>query len=361
MQALVSEFLAPESFYLEPDCRQLNLIMEFFLEFCLFFLKSLTIVVAIIAVVMAIVSASRGAESSHGLNIEKLNEKYQSMADKLSQAVMSKTEWRDYEKAQKKQRKEESKQSGEERGKRVFVLDFQGDMRASHVDSLREEVSAVVSIAKPEDEVVVTLENAGGTVHEHGLGASQLQRIKDHGIPLVVIVDKVAASGGYLMASIADKIIAAPFAIIGSIGVLAQLPNFNRFLEQRGIDFEQVTAGKYKRTLTMFGKNTEADREKTREDLEEVHRLFKGAVMEHRPDLEIERVATGEYWYGTRAQELGLVDDLGSSDDYLMRSATQDHAQIYAVTYKGKESFLQKLQGAFSSFAASLGLGNSLQ
>ena len=339
----------------------LNLMMEFFLEFCLFFLKSLTIVVAIIAVVMAIVSASRGADSSHGLTIEKLNEKYQSMADKLSQAVMSKTEWNAYEKTQKKQRKEEAKQSDEERGKRIFVLNFVGDMRASHVDSLREEVSAVMSIATQADEVVVTLENSGGTVHEHGLGASQLQRIKDHGIPLVVIVDKVAASGGYLMASIADKIIAAPFAIIGSIGVLAQLPNFNRFLEQRGIDFEQVTAGKYKRTLTMFGKNTEADREKTREDLEEVHRLFKGAVTEHRPALEIERVATGEYWYGTRALELGLIDDLGSSDDYLMRLATQDHAQIYAVTYKGKESFLQKLQGAFGSIAASLGFGNSLR
>ena len=163
------------------------------------------------------------------------------------------------------------------------------------------------------------------------------------------------------MASLANKIIAAPFAIIGSIGVLAQLPNFNRFLEERGIDFEQVTAGKYKRTLTMFGKNTEADREKTREDLEEVHRLFKGAVTEHRPGLEIERVATGEYWYGTRALELGLIDELGSSDDYLMRSATEDHAQIFAVTYKGKETLLQKLQGAFATFAASLGFGANLR
>jgi serine protease SohB len=335
-------------------------MMEFVLEFCLFFLKSVTIVAAIIAVVVAIVSASRGSESAHGLSIEKLNEKYQSMADKLSQAVLSKAEWGDYQKAQKKQRKAESKQSGEERGKRVFVLNFVGDMRASHVDSLREEVSAVVSIATPDDEVVITLENAGGTVHEHGLGASQLQRIRDHGIPLVVIVDKVAASGGYLMASLANKIIAAPFAIVGSIGVLAQLPNFNRFLEERGIDFEQVTAGKYKRTLTMFGKNTEADREKTREDLEEVHRLFKGAVTEHRPGLEIERVATGEYWYGTRALELGLIDELGSSDDYLMHSATKDHAQIFAVTYKGKESFFQKLQGAFATFAGSLGFGGGL-
>jgi len=338
----------------------LNLMMEFLLDFCLFFLKALTIVVAIVAVILVIVSASRGTESAHGLTIEKLNEKYQKMADTLRQAAFSKTEWRDYEKAQKKQRKKDSKKSGDDRGKRVYVLHFLGDMRASHVDSLREEVSAVVAVGTQDDEVVVCLENAGGTVHEHGLGASQLQRIRDHGIPLVVIVDKVAASGGYLMASIADKIIAAPFAIIGSIGVLTQLPNFNRFLEQRGIDFEQVTAGKYKRTLTMFGKNTEEDREKTREELEEVHHLFKGAVKKHRPNLDIESVATGEHWYGTRALELGLIDELGFSDDYLMRLATQDHAQIFSVSYKGRETLLQKLQGAFAAFATSLGIGHSL-
>ena len=200
-----------------------------------------------------------------------------------------------------------AEKAGHEEDKRVYVIDFKGDMRASAVESLREEVTALVAVATPEDEIVVCLENAGGVVHDHGLGASQLERIKSHNIPLTVIVDKVAASGGYLMASIADRIVAAPFAIVGSIGVLAQIPNFNRFLEERGIDFEQVTAGKYKRTLTMFGKNTEADREKTREDLEEVHTLFKNAVVEHRPDLDIEGVATGEYWYGRRAKELGLV------------------------------------------------------
>jgi serine protease SohB len=331
-------------------------MMEFFLDFGLFFLKALTIVVAIVAVILAIVSASRSGDTSHGLKIEKLNEKYQAMADNLSQAILSKSEWKGYEKAQKKQRKEEAKQSDEQRAKRVFVLNFKGDMRASHVDSLREEVTAIVSVATSDDEVVVCLENAGGTVHDHGLGASQLQRIRERSIPLTVIVDKVAASGGYLMASIADKIVAAPFAIVGSIGVLAQLPNFNRFLEERGIDFEQVTAGKYKRTLTMFGKNTEEHRVKTREDVEEVHRLFKGAVTEHRPDLDIERVATGEYWYGTRALELGLVDELGSSDDYLLRSGTEDHALLFSVVYKGHETFFQRLQGAFASALASLGI-----
>jgi len=335
--------------------------MEFLLDFALFFLKSLTIVVAIVAVVIAILSASRSADSSHGLTVEKLNEKYQAMADKLSQMVLSKAEWKEYEKQQKKRQKEDAKQSDLARGKRVYVVNFQGDMRASHVDSLREEVSAILSVAGSDDEVVVCLENSGGTVHEHGLGASQLQRIRDHDIPLVVIVDKVAASGGYLMASIANKVVAAPFAIIGSIGVLAQLPNFNRFLEERGIDFEQVTAGKYKRTLTMFGKNTEEDRQKTREDLEEVHRLFKGAVAVHRPNLNMDEVATGEYWYGSRALELGLVDELGSSDDYLMRAATKDGAQVYSITFKGKETLLQRLQGSMGSLLAGLSSGAALR
>ena len=332
-------------------------MIDFFLDFALFFLKSLTIVLAVVAVVLTIISASKGEGSQHGLKIEKLNDKYREMADKLRNSILSKKEWGEHEKAQKKALKKAEK-AGHENDKRIYVLNFKGDMRASAVESLREEVTALISVATPEDEIVVCLENAGGVVHDHGLGASQLERIKSHEIPLTVIVDKVAASGGYLMASIADRIIAAPFAIVGSIGVLAQIPNFNRFLEERGIDFEQVTAGKYKRTLTMFGKNTEADREKTREDLEEVHTLFKNAVIEHRPDLDIEGVATGEYWYGRRAKELGLVDELGSSDDYLMRKA--DAAQIYAITYKGREGLAQKLQAAFASVAASIGFGARL-
>jgi len=332
-------------------------MIDFFLNFGLFFLKALTIAAAFIAVVLTIISASRGEGTQHGLKIEKLNDKYREMADTLRQSIMSKKEWGEYAKVEKKALKKAEK-AGHENDKRVYVLDFKGDMRASAVESLREEVTALVAVATPADEVVVCLENAGGVVHDHGLGASQLERIKRHDIPLTVIVDKVAASGGYLMASIADRIIAAPFAIVGSIGVLAQIPNFNRFLEERGIDFEQVTAGKYKRTLTMFGKNTEADRQKTREDLQEVHTLFKNAVVEHRPDLDIEGVATGEYWYGSRAKELGLIDELGSSDDYLMRLA--DTAQIYAITYKGREGLVQKLQAAFAAAAASIGIGSQL-
>jgi len=328
--------------------------MEFLAEYGLFLLKAVTVVVAVAAIIIVAASSSRGESKAGGLLIENLNDKYRDMANALRKTVMAKSEWKETEKQQKKARKEAEKHAVDEPRKRLFVLHFKGDIRATGVESLREEVSAVVAVARDEDEVVVCIENAGGAVQDHGLGASQLQRIKDRGIPLTVIVDKVAASGGYLMAALADRFIAAPFAIIGSIGVLAQLPNFHRFLEERGIDFEQVTAGKYKRTLTMFGKNTEEDRKKTREELEEVHELFKSAVTAHRPDMDIETVATGEHWYGTRALELGLIDELGSSDDYLMTAA--DDADIYGVTWKAHQTLMQKLQGAMTSALAAVGL-----
>ena len=185
---------------------------------------------------------------------------------------------------------------------RVFVLDFKGDIRASAVSSLREEVTAVLAHARPEDEVLVRLESAGGLVHDHGLAASQLMRVRERGIPLTVSVDRVAASGGYMMACVADRILAAPFAILGSIGVLAQIPNFHRMLDSHGIDFEQFKGGEYKRTVTMFGENTDADRAKLAQDIEEIHGIFKRFVTEQRPGLDIEKVATGEHWLGRRAQ-----------------------------------------------------------
>ncbi len=328
--------------------------MEFLLEYGLFLLKAITVVVAVAAVVMLVASASRGAGKGGGLQVEKLNEKYLDMANTLRQAVLNKKQWRDIAKQQKKAAKDADRRDETEALRRVYVLHFKGDIRASGVEALREEVSAIVAVATAADEVVVCIENAGGAVQDHGLGASQLQRIKDRGIPLTAIVDKVAASGGYLMASIADRIVAAPFSIVGSIGVLAQLPNFHRFLEKRGIDFEQITAGKYKRTLTMFGKNTDEHRDKTREELEEVHALFKTAVSDHRPALDMDKVATGEHWYGTRALELGLIDELGSSDDYLMRAV--EAADVYAVAYKGHEGLVAKVQGAISAALAAVGL-----
>ncbi len=320
---------------------------EFFLSYGLFLAKAITIVVAIIIVLIMAIGMSRKDHASGTLTVEKLNDKYRDIARILRHAVLGKGARKNEDKKEKKERKQREKladaKDGEQR-KRIFVLDFKGDIRASAVASLREEITAIVSTATPEDEVVIKLENYGGQVHEHGLAASQLLRIKDRNIPLTAIVDKVAASGGYLMACIADRIIAAPFAVIGSIGVVTQIPNFSRLLEDKGVDFEQITAGKYKRTVTMFGKTTDEDRAKLKEELEDVHGLFKEFVGRYRPEIDIDKVSTGEHWYGTMALDMGLIDVLGSSDDYLLNAA--DDADLFSIRYQGKQKLQEKVMSA---------------
>ena len=324
----------------------------FFADYGLFLAKTITLLVALgFALIMIAGFSRRGGRQDGELKIEKLNERFRDMARTVQRAVLNKDQFKKLSKADKKQRKQQKKSDA--RRKRYFVLDFKGDIRASAVSHLREEISAVVSVAENDDEVVLRLENPGGAVHEHGLAASQLQRLKTRGIPLTVVVDKVAASGGYLMACIADRIIAAPFAVIGSIGVIAQLPNFNRALKQKGVDFEQITAGKYKRTLTMFGENTEEGRAKLREELEEIHGLFKNLIAEHRPELDLESVATGEHWYGSRALELKLVDELGSSDDYLLKAA--EDGDLFQVTWQGKQNLQEKILSMFEAAADRMG------
>jgi serine protease SohB len=311
--------------------------MEFLAEYGLFLLKVMTIVVAIVIIMTAGAAAGRKATQDH-LEVENLNDKYRKMAAALRSAVMKKDERKKQLKEDKKQKKAADKQRSRPRS---FVIDFKGDLKASAVSSLREEVSAILEVATPDDEVVVRLENHGGIVHEHGLAASQLARIRDRDIPLVVCVDKVAASGGYLMACVGSQIYAAPFAILGSIGVLAQIPNFNRLLDSHGVDFEQITAGKYKRTVTMFGKNTDADRAKLKEELEDVHTLFKAAVGRYRASLDLESVATGEHWYGTRALELGLADEILTSDELLARRAAE--RDLYRVSYRIRQPLQKRI------------------
>lgn len=317
-------------------------MVEFLFEYGLFLAKTLTFVAAVGAVALIIVGMSRRDGPRGGLKVEKLNDRYRLLSATLRHAVLPKAQWKKEHKREEKERKAAAKAVQHDGARRrVFVVDFKGDIRATAVASLREEVNAIVAVATPEDEVVLRLENFGGSVHEHGLAASQLARLKERGLTLTVVVDKGAASGGYMMACIGQRIVAAPFAVVGSIGVLAQIPNFNRALTERGIDFEQVTAGRYKRTVTMFGRNTDEDRAKLKEDLEDVHALFKNMVAQNRPQLDIERVATGEHWYGTRALELGLVDEIGSSDDYLLRAAAG--ADVFHLSYRARHTLPEKM------------------
>ncbi|MBK8536780.1 MAG: protease SohB [Candidatus Competibacteraceae bacterium] len=313
--------------------------MEFLSEYGMFLAKTATLVVAMLVVIGGIVALARRGDhgDSRGrLDIRHLNEDYDGMAMALKAATLSKKAL----KATQKEHKAQEKQRSKTERRRMFVLNFHGDLRAAAVASLREEVTAVLTIAQPEDEVMVRLESAGGMVHAYGLAAAQLLRIRDRRVKLTVAVDKVAASGGYLMACVADRIVAAPFAILGSIGVIAQLPNFNRLLKKHDIDYEQFMAGEFKRTVTLFGENTEKGRHKFQEEIEITHALFKDFVKTHRPQL-TDQVATGEYWYGTKALDCRLADELRTSDDYLLQaSATAD---LYEVTYTGKKPWLARL------------------
>lgn len=299
--------------------------MEFLSQYGLFLLKSVTVVIAILIVFAGFFSLSRKPKPK--LEITSLNEQYEHVHSLMTKEVLG-------EKLKKKKKDKEKKST-------LYVIEFNGDIKASQVEQLREEVSAILTIVKPEDEVVVRIESPGGSVNGYGLAAAQLQRLRDKNIPLTACIDKVAASGGYLMACVANQIIAAPFAIIGSIGVVAQIPNFHRWLKRNNIDVELLTAGEYKRTLTLFGENTEKDRQKFQEDLEKIHQAFRGYVLQNRSQLDIEEVSTGEHWLATDAFALRLVDKLQTSDDYVMGKLETHKA--YKLIAHAKTPLLSKL------------------
>ncbi len=319
-------------------------MIDLLLQYGLFLAKVVTIVVAALFIIVTIANVGerrRHHDEDGDIEVMRLNERLEHFAHTLRLAILDKNALKAYFKAQKDEEKNKEKLTNDDK-KRVYVINFNGDIRASATENLRQEITAILSIAnKEKDEVVVNLESPGGMVHGYGLAASQLARIREHQLPLTICVDKVAASGGYMMACLANNIIAAPFAVIGSIGVVAQLPNFHRLLDKWDIDYEVLTAGEYKRTLTMFGKNTDAGREKFIADLEDTHTLFKDFVTEYRPQLDIEKVATGEHWYGKQALGLGLVDKLMTSDEYLLNLSKT--ADVFAVRFVHKQNFMQKV------------------
>jgi serine protease SohB len=315
-------------------------LTEALIDFGLFLAKTATILVGLGVLLFVLLRSRRsGHLDGDHLDVTDLNNRYRSMARQLKRASMPKKAFLKLIKSDRRAEKKRHKEAGAR--KRVFVVDFHGDIKATEVASLREVITGILMEAEEGDRVLLRLENAGGVVTEHGLAASQLMRLRDRGIPLTVAVDKVAASGGYLMAVVAERIIAAPFAVLGSIGVVAQLPNFHRVLERHGVDYELHTAGEYKRTLTLFGENTEEGRAKIREQLEDTHGLFKDFVREHRPDLDLARVATGEYWHGRQALELGLVDEIKTSDDFLLEAG--EKSDLYLVSYAARKRPVERL------------------
>jgi len=318
-------------------------VIDFFFDYGLFLLKTVTIVIAIAAVVLIVfvLPRKKHAHEKDSIEIKPLNKKFENMAMAINVNILEKQALKKYLKQEKEKHKSKAKDKKEDqKKKRIYVLNFHGDIRASAVSSLREEITAILMVASQDDEVFIRLESGGGVVHGYGLAASQLMRIREKNIHLTVAVDKVAASGGYMMACVGSHIIAAPFAIVGSIGVIAQIPNFNKVLKKHDIEYDQFTAGEFKRTVTMFGENTDEGRKKFHEEIEDVHLLFKDFIVKNRPDIDITKVATGESWLGTRALENNLVDELKTSDDYLLENSKT--ADIFELNYIAKKSLMEK-------------------
>ena len=340
--------------------------MEYLIQYSMFLAKAVTIVVAIVIVIAASGNRQRKTGRKGLIKVTHLNEHFEDMKDTLRHSVLAKDQLKKVYKDEKKQAKIKSKEQAkadkeaakksdgsivddasdsDQRKKRIYVINFTGNISADEVASLREEITAILTLAEPLDEVLLRLESPGGMVHAYGLASSQLLRIKSKQIPLTICVDKVAASGGYMMACLADRLVSAPFAIIGSIGVLVQLPNFHRVLKKNEIDYEIISAGEFKRTVTQFGEITQKGRDKVQEEVETMHDIFKAWIKEHRPIVEIDKIATGETWVGTQAKERYMVDEIKTSDDCIVSAC--EEADVYEVEYEIPKSLQDKIGGVF--------------
>jgi serine protease SohB len=312
--------------------------LDILIPIAIFAGKALIIVLALLVIIGFIIVMAAKSKHHETLDIEVVNRHYKDLERHLKSVSMTESQWKDEKKALKKDKKNKK----EEKPK-LYVLDFEGDIKASQVDSFREEVTALLTTATPTDEVVIRLESPGGVVHGYGLAASQMLRIREKNIPLTACVDKVAASGGYLMACTANKILCSPFGIVGSVGVVAQVPNFNRLLKKHDVEYKEYTAGEFKRTVSLFGEITPKGEQKFIEQLEDTHHLFKNFVHQFRPQMDMHKVATGEYWYGKNAKDLGLVDEIMTSDAYLMEKA-KTH-KIIKLKFNKKQPWSEKFTG----------------
>ena len=308
----------------------------------LFVFKVFIILVFILITLFLVNSIFNKSKKSNAFNVQivDLNDKLVKITDNIKKSILNKKDYKLY----KKQEKILSKRKNilYEKNNKYYVINFKGDVKVSNITQLRNAITIALEVMDKNDEIIITIESPGGMVSNYGLAASQLERIKNKNIKLTVLVDLVAASGGYLMACVADKIIAAPFAVVGSIGVVAQMPNINRFLEKHDIDIEQHTSGKFKRTLTTLGKNNEQGREKFKDDLKRIHDLFKTFVKKYRPNINIEKTSTGEHWYSLQAIDLNLIDEIKTSDEFLTEKS-KEH-KIYEIKIAKNNGIRGKLQ-----------------
>lgn len=319
--------------------------MEFLQQLGLFFSQTVIIVVGVIAIILTFAAVAIKNKNQSEIEIDILNEKYETQALQVKENILNDDEIKKEKKAYKKLAKDRESSPSQPR---AFVINFlNGDIKATQVEVFREEVTSVLLVSQPNDEVIVNVESPGGAVYGYGLAASQIDRLKAAGLKVTVCVDKIAASGGYMMACVGHKIVAAPFSIIGSIGVVAQVPNFNRLLKKYDVDYKEYTAGDYKRTVSLFGEITDKGEKKFTDQIESTHQLFKNFVGSHRPQVDINQVATGEYWFGLDALKLNLIDEIGTSDDIILQK-TKTH-QVIKISIHKKQKLADRLFGIIGS------------
>ena len=323
--------------------------MEFIIQYGVFLLKVITIVIAILLPVLMIINSSKGksAGDKGHLQIKNLSDQFESMGNALQGALMDGKTFKKFRKDLDKKKKKEDKTPAKDQ-QSIFVLNFNGDIQASEVDKLKHEINAILLSETKCKEVVLKVESGGGSAYAYGLCAAELKRLIDNKIKLTVCIDKVAASGGYLMSCVATKIVAAPWALVGSIGVIAQMPNINKLLKKNLVDFEMHTAGEFKRTLTVFGENTEEGRDKFKSELEDLHVIFKDFVKDNRPEIDTSIVATGEVWQGEKALEVGLIDEICTSDDYLVTLSKK--FKLFEIEYVEKKNLSERFAFAAETF-----------
>ena len=151
-----------------------------------------------------------------------------------------------------------------------------------------------------------------------------------------------------MMAVVADRIVASRLAVIGSIGVVGQVPNVHRLLKRFDIDVLEMTAGTNKRPVSLIGPLTDQGIETFKKQLSDTHRLFRDHVHRFRPQLDIEAVSNGDIWHGVDALTHGLIDEIATSDEMIDRARHEGDLDVFSIRWRQAKNLRERLEESVS-------------